>query len=128
MEPNYNGVIEMIETFLPINQLSEDARKNAVRGFINFYLNYFKIGNLDVIASQDHDEVVTSINEFILTNRSFQHDELVQRLLDSRYPEFYILLTEINQGYSADGLNLKQPWIQWLDHQEAQIDTKEALS
>lgn len=118
----------MVPNFFKIDQLSDEARKSAVRGFINFYLEYFKAGNLDVIVNQDHDEVVTSINEFILINRNFHHDALVDRLLDNRFSEFYILLTEIDQGYTADGLTLQQSWPQWLAGKESHIDTKEALS
>lgn len=118
----------MVQNFLKIDQLSDQARKNAVKDFINFYLKHFKAGNLDVIVNQDHDEVVTSINEYILINRNFHHDTLVARLFDNRFSEFYTLLTEVDQGYSEDGTALQQSWTQWLATLESQIDTKEALS
>ncbi|MFD1670494.1 hypothetical protein ACFQ5M_00115 [Agrilactobacillus yilanensis] len=118
----------MAELSLTINQLSDDAQKNATRAFITFYLDLFKLGNLDVIVNQDHDAIIVSINHFILTNRNFKHDDLVARLLENRYPEFYQLLMEIHQTYNPDGRLTVGSWNQWLSQKEATIDTAEALS
>lgn len=119
---------KMADNFLKIDQLSDTARKTAVKQFMTFYLKLYKSGNLDVISNEDHQNVIVEINRFIIDNTSFLHDELIGRLMINRYQEFYIYLTQLDQTYSEDGTTAAMLWADWLRDKESHIDIKESLS
>ncbi|MCD2256809.1 hypothetical protein FHQ08_08740 [Lactobacillus sp. CC-MHH1034] len=118
----------MAKKFVEIDNLTPDAQMTAVKKFANFYLQLQKDENLDVVSEMDKKDVITSINLFIFDNISFTHDELLNRLVENRQPEFVTLIAQTGQKFSEDGQAAEQTWPQWLADREKGIDTKEALS
>ena len=67
----------MATTGLSYSELSEDAKEVALNSFINFYVDQYRRGSLEILSSQVSNELMATINQILRDNAFMGHQELV---------------------------------------------------
>lgn len=107
------------------SELSGDAKENALRSFIGFYVSQYKAGSLEILSSKVSNEVMSSINEILNQNSFMGHDELVNESLRLCKPYYEAILNKLTDTkFDDDG----EPVVAWSDaweDQEEQLPTED---
>lgn len=104
---------------LSYNELSADAKETALNSFINFYVDQYKKGSLEILSAHASNEVMSTINETLQENSFMAHRELVNvsyRLSKPAYQEILAQLTNIK--FQDDGEPVVDWPIAWEEQEE----------
>lgn len=88
----------MATTGLSYSELSEDAKEVALNSFINFYVDQYHRGSLEILSSQVSNELMATINQILCDNAFMGHQELVNvstRLSKPAYQKILTALTNV---------------------------------
>ena len=78
----------MATTGLSYSELSTDAKEVALNSFINFYVDQYRKGSLEILSSQVSNELMATINQILRDNDFMGLQELVNvrpRLIKPAY-------------------------------------------
>lgn len=105
---------------LTIDQLETDAKHQAILDFIGFYLYHYRTTNLEILAMQKVDYLITDINNFLFINHGINTDKLIPLLADNMSDHFEQIISIVNPKYKADG-TMVNSWNQWYQSQYSEI-------
>lgn len=101
----------MATTGLSYSELSEDAKEVALNSFINFYVDQYRRGSLEILSSQVSNELMATINQILRDNDFMGHQELVNVSTRLSKPAYQKILTALlNVKFQEDG----EPVIDWM--------------
>ena len=101
----------MATTGLSYSELSEDAKEVALYSFINFYVDQYRRGSLEILSSQVSNELMATINQILRDNDFMGHQELVNVSTRLSKPAYQKILTALlNVKFQEDG----EPVIDWM--------------
>ena len=101
----------MATTGLSYSELSEDAKEVALNSFINFYVDQYRKGSLEILSSQVSNELMATINQILRDNDFMGHQELVNVSTRLSKPAYQKILTALlNVKFQEDG----EPVIDWM--------------
>ena len=86
----------MATTGLSYSELSEDAKEVALNSFINFYVDQYRRGSLEILSSQVSNELMATINQILRDNDFMGHQELVNVSTRLSKPAYQKILMELN--------------------------------
>ena len=95
----------MATTGLSYSELSDDAKEVALNSFINFYVDQYHRGSLEILSSQVSNELMATINQILRDNAFMGHQELVNV---STYQKILTALTNVK--FHEDG----EPVVDWM--------------
>ena len=101
----------MATTGLSYSELSEDAKEVALNSFINFYVDQYCRGSLEILSSQVSNELMATINQILCDNAFMGHHELVNVSTRLSKPAYQKILTALtNVKFHEDG----EPVVDWM--------------
>ncbi len=93
----------MATTGLSYSELSEDAKEVALNSFINFYVDQYRRGSLEILSSQVSNELID--------NAFMGHQELVNVSTRLSKPAYQKILAALpNVKFHEDG----EPVVDWM--------------
>ncbi|WP_125702561.1 hypothetical protein [Lacticaseibacillus daqingensis] len=110
----------MTEEALTVNELAPDAQDAAVGSFAQFYLEKYTHEGLDVFAQIDTTGHIADINQWLVDNVNFLHEEKLHGLIQSRSANFVALLQVLKAPFNRNGQPLTS-WSTWFADQIAKI-------
>ncbi|KRK70545.1 hypothetical protein [Lacticaseibacillus nasuensis] len=103
-----------------ITDLKASAQTAALDGFVKFYLQKFRDGELDVIVQIDAAGHVADINQWLYDNQPLSLEEQAAGLLSLRRENLIALLTTLGATFNASGVPT-QSWQEWYNAAVAKI-------
>ncbi|WP_172187790.1 hypothetical protein [Lentilactobacillus kribbianus] len=108
---------------LSITDLDQKASDTAVQVFIEFYLNHYRDGSLDILAQYPVDHYVAEINQFIFENNAYQPEQMQALLLADLKQYFIDIIAAVNPGYQQNGALANGDWEKWYQETAANLQT-----
>lgn len=107
----------MSEQGLHYDDLSADAKGNALKSFINYYVDQYRNGSLEILGSKVDNGPMGTINEMLHLNAFMGHGELVNVSYQFSKPAYVEILEQLKDVlYRDDGT----PVVNWEDAWEKQ--------
>lgn len=103
-----------------ITDLKASAQTAALDGFVKFYLQKFRDGELDVIVQIDAAGHVADINQWLYDNQPLSLEEQAAGLLSLRRENLIALLTTLGTTFNASGVPTES-WQEWYNTAVAKI-------
>ncbi|WP_262315630.1 hypothetical protein [Lacticaseibacillus parakribbianus] len=110
----------MADGTLTISELTPEAQHAAVESFAKFYLDKYQHEGLDLFAQIDTSGHIADINQWLVDNVNFLHDEKLQGLVQNRSDNFIALLKVLKSTFNANGIP-DIPWQTWFDREIAAV-------
>ena len=106
----------MATTGLSYSELSGDAKEVALNSFINFYVDQYRRGSLEILSSQVSNELMATINQILRDNAFMGHQELVNVSTRLSKPAYQKILAALpNVKFHEDG----EPVVSMVRHRKA---------
>lgn len=109
----------MTTTGLSYGELKVDAKETALNSFINFYVDQYEKGSLEILSSHVSNEVMSTINEVLRENNFMGHRELVDVSYRLSKPAYQEILTQlVGVKFLEDGEPVVDWKIAWQEKEE----------
>ena len=101
----------MAATGLSYSELSDDAKEVALNSFINFYVDQYQRGSLEILSSEVSNELMAAINQILRDNAFMGHQELVNVSTQLSKSAYQKILTALpNVKFQENG----EPVVDWI--------------
>ncbi|KRK98928.1 hypothetical protein FD04_GL000673 [Secundilactobacillus odoratitofui DSM 19909 = JCM 15043] len=99
------------------DQLSESAKQRAVRDFIDFYLNKYQSGSLEILTDFPIQYEMEQINHDIQQNISFHPEQLRQFLSENDGHLFAQIISALHESFMENGVMAESNYEEWYQKQ-----------
>jgi len=114
-----------VEKKVKFDSLSEDAIRQSMVSFIDFYLDRYLSNNLEILADYKVDYYLNDINHFIFQNQSLTPNQLREELFRRCYSEIRNVITVIDPEYFSNGNLVSGSWEGWYEQKFAKIPVRD---